>query len=62
MLYFRSAATEEGHSKAGHGRFENMIERARIARNDTAPGYYKKAMEGPATAIKLPAGKSRLSG
>lgn len=30
MLYFRSAATETGHSSAGHGSFENMMKRARI--------------------------------
>lgn len=30
MLYFRSASTEEGHEKAGHGCFECMVERARV--------------------------------
>lgn len=30
MLYFRAAATDEGHRKAGHGNFENMIQRARL--------------------------------
>jgi predicted DNA-binding ribbon-helix-helix protein len=34
MLYFRSAATEAGHSSAGHGSFENMMRRARV------PGEY----------------------
>ena len=28
MLYFRAAATEEGHEKAGHGDFESMKRRA----------------------------------
>ena len=28
MLYFRAAATENGHVKAGHGNFENMKRRA----------------------------------
>ena len=28
MLYFRAAATEEGHKKVGHGDFENMKRRA----------------------------------
>lgn len=28
MLYFRAAATENGHEKAGHGSFENMKRRA----------------------------------
>ena len=30
MLYYRAAATEDGHLRAGHGRFENMMRRARI--------------------------------
>ncbi len=30
MLYFRAAATEDGHQKAGHGNFERMKRRARI--------------------------------
>lgn len=29
MMYFRAAATEEGHKKAGHGSFQNMLKRAR---------------------------------
>lgn len=29
MLYFRAAATEEGHQRAGHGSFEIMMRRAR---------------------------------
>lgn len=30
MLYFRSAATEDGHCRAGHGHFANMMARAKI--------------------------------
>ena len=30
MLYYRAAATEEGHGRAGHGDFNNMIQRARM--------------------------------
>lgn len=30
MLYFRSAATEEGHKRAGHGNFTQMLDRAKI--------------------------------
>lgn len=30
MLYYRAAATEEGHRKAGHGNFTKMLERARL--------------------------------
>lgn len=41
MLYFRAAATEEGHRRAGHGSFESMVRRARMgdeyARIQTMP-------------------------
>ena len=30
MLYYRAAATEEGHRRAGHGNFDHMIQRARM--------------------------------
>ncbi len=30
MLYFRAATTEEGHTKAGHGNFQFMMQRARL--------------------------------
>ena len=30
MLYYRAAATEEGHARAGHGSFESMKSRAGI--------------------------------
>lgn len=30
MLYFRAATTEDGHSRAGHGSFTKMINRARL--------------------------------
>ena len=30
MLYFRAAATEEGHKRAQHGDFMNMVKRARL--------------------------------
>lgn len=42
MLYFKSAATEEGHDKVGHGNFENMKKRARI---DTTDVHYFKARD-----------------
>ena len=44
MLYFRAAATEEGHSKAGHGSFEYMKRRAGMASNWSAI-QYKRALE-----------------
>jgi predicted DNA-binding ribbon-helix-helix protein len=36
MLYYKVAATEEGHKKAGHGGFHNMV--ARLSER-TAPAY-----------------------
>ena len=30
MLYYRAAATEEGHARAGHGDFDSMKRRARV--------------------------------
>lgn len=34
VLYFRAAATEEGHEKAGHGSFQKMMERVSINKED----------------------------
>ncbi len=34
MLYYRAAATEEGHQRAGHSSYNNMIDRARLTRSD----------------------------
>lgn len=34
MLYYRAASTEDGHRRAGHGDFANMLERAQV-RNKT---------------------------
>ncbi len=31
MMYYRAAATEEGHRRCGHGSFDNMVQRARLA-------------------------------
>ncbi|MES2729397.1 MAG: ribbon-helix-helix domain-containing protein [Pseudomonadota bacterium] len=30
MLYFKAAATEDGHGRAGHGNFDRMKSRARV--------------------------------
>lgn len=32
MLYYKAAVTEEGHVRAGHGDFDNMIRRAKMTR------------------------------
>lgn len=36
MLYFKAAATEDGHNRAGHGGFKQMISRVS---NQTTPSY-----------------------
>ncbi len=36
MLYFRAAATEDGHKRAGHGGFKLMMTRVS---NQTPPSY-----------------------
>jgi len=39
MLYYRAAATEEGHARAGHGCFSKMLSRARLTMDViTGPG------------------------
>lgn len=46
MLYFRAAATEQGHQKAGHGDFENMKRRAGMATHwETLHNKYKTINE-----------------
>lgn len=34
MLYYKAAATEQGHGNAGHGDFDTMKRRARISSED----------------------------
>lgn len=36
MLYYRAAATAEGHEKAGHGSFRKMVARAKVALDSKA--------------------------
>ncbi len=44
VLYYKAAATEEGHQKAGHGNFENMKKRAKIS--DELDSYFSKNSSG----------------
>lgn len=37
MLYFKAAATEEGHRRAGHGGFQRMM--SRLANHMSKPSY-----------------------
>ncbi|WP_409562686.1 ribbon-helix-helix domain-containing protein [Hyphomicrobium sp. MC8b] len=42
ILYFRAAATEEGHAKAGHGSFAGMVRRAHREDAKVAAGEARK--------------------
>ncbi len=44
MLYYRAAATEHGHLKAGHGDFDNMKRRAGMSADWTALKF-KRSLE-----------------
>ncbi len=33
MLYYKAASTEDGHTHAGHGDFDDMIRRAKLTRD-----------------------------
>lgn len=44
MLYFRAAATENGHAQAGHGNFQNMKRRAGMS-SDWSALKFKRAQE-----------------
>jgi predicted DNA-binding ribbon-helix-helix protein len=48
MLYYRAAATEEGHAKAGHGDFDSMLHRARVTR---------ALLEGSGMSPSVPSGE-----
>jgi len=50
MLYYRAAATEEGHKKSGHGSFMNMMSRARITEDMLACLKSQKKNEDEETA------------
>ena len=39
MLYYKAAATEEGHKKAGHGCFNKMIHRKEVLESTKLDGY-----------------------
>lgn len=47
MLYFKSASTEEGHKRAGHGGFQRML--ARVANKMTPSSYYDDAHSAKAS-------------
>jgi len=43
MLYYRAAATEDGHMRAGHGRFDNMLRRARLSVDESLDQASRKS-------------------
>ncbi len=52
MLYFRAAATEDGHMRAGHGDFGSMMQRARVTQN-----HLNSANNKPSVPATLDAGE-----
>jgi predicted DNA-binding ribbon-helix-helix protein len=53
MLYFRAASTEGGHERAGHGNFESMRARARMA--DSKPAAPTRQRYWPSKGYLPPA-------
>jgi predicted DNA-binding ribbon-helix-helix protein len=59
MLYYRAAATEEGHSKAAHGDFSHMCRRAgALPKGNNTNGHWSPHM--PAGARRAPAAQPVL--
>lgn len=53
MLYYRAASTDEGHVRARHGNFRNMLERARLPQVElaqTSPKIVSAVAMMPASA------------
>lgn len=55
MLYFRAAATENGHDGAGHGNFEEMKRRAGVGSDWSALRHHKEMAEKQEMASRLAA-------
>ena len=55
MLYFRAAATENGHQVAGHGNFEEMKRRAGMGTDWSALKHRKKMVEEQEMSKRLAA-------
>lgn len=53
ILYYKAAATEEGHDRAGHGSFDNMLQRARMPRESLMPVRHIPAPDGPPPASDM---------
>lgn len=51
MLYYRAAATEDGHRRAGHGDFSHMIQRARMPAELIS---WKRSRRSTGTAMPIP--------
>lgn len=47
MLYYRAASTEEGHLRARHGDFNNMLYRTRASRLDVSLSRPRRAAISP---------------
>ncbi len=61
MLYFRAAATEDGHGRAGHGSFDSMKRRAGFHERGNAPAEPQPAnVPLAASAPKVAVGNGRI--
>lgn len=64
MLYYRAAATEEGHSRAQHGDFMNMIKRGRLG-GQTPPNAGRacdqEVAEAEGHSLTAPSGSDKAS-
>lgn len=45
MLYYKASSTNEGHQRAGHGSFENMMHRARASWSTLQPHKSNQAID-----------------
>ncbi len=61
MLYFRASSTEEGHKKAGHGNFQQMISRARMDEGALDVMRAHKSNSRPAHHSAVSVSESRMA-
>ena len=53
MLYYKAAATEQGHQFAGHGDFKNMLDRARLVAENKGNFFSRKIRKSTENNEKL---------
>ena len=58
MLYYRAAATDEGHMRAGHGNIDKMIRRAHMTR-DMLADLKAREKAGHQSPVAVPAAANK---